>query len=750
MDASFMSRRHLDTTPLDAHEPFSPTSITPTKRRHLPPFHTPTSASSTPPPSSSSVNFRPPAPPPPLLKLSSGETLFRILCPAAKTGRVIGKGGANIRQFREETGAKIRIDDSAPACDERVITIVADSTKRESAPSQSNSDCASTTAEFPPSSSIDDEASPAQLALVRVFERIWKVDEEREGEERKDEGSNSCGGFPQGMVVCRLLAPTSLVGCVLGRGGKIVERIRNETGAQVRVLPKDQIPHCASQGDEVIQITGSFSAVRRALLSVSGCLQDNPRAELAYSSTPKSSGSSFHGNGLPGPDPYPLPGYATGHQFVDHHSKNFQYSCAESSASYGMVKEEEVVFRLLCKVDKVGSLIGKGGSIIRVIESETGASIKIVEVGSDSDERVVIISSRENSEQRHSPAQEAVIRVHSRIAEIGFEPAAAAVVARLLVHSNQISYLFGDGGIPIAELRRVTGASIRVFPKEQSPRFGSQGDEVLQVLPVGDQSRIGGFGATLSLEFGLVQSFRFSTPLLAHGNSERVIGSLQSVQDVLFQVTSRLRETVFAMRPKFPTATSLPHRPEMLPPAYRARHEPASPAYHPPASIPRGVEHGFAPRRPFERASALSHGFDHNSPTYPDSVPNLYGNERRGQAPIYDQPISPRCPTQASGAPAADVNGGFAPNDARTSSEDAVVQSPVVVEVMIPQYLLKHVYGADNSNLDFIRQASGAKVSVTDPRPGTTEGVVVLSGTQDQTRTAQNLVHACILSELPF
>lgn len=72
--------------------------------------------------------------------------------------------------------------------------------------------------------------------------------------------------------------------------------------------------------------------------------------------------------------------------------------------------------------------------------------------------------------------------MHSRIAEIGFEPAAAAVVARLLVHSNQISYLFGDGGIPIAELRRVTGASIRVFPKEQSPRFGSQGDEVLQVI----------------------------------------------------------------------------------------------------------------------------------------------------------------------------------------------------------------------------------------------------------------------------
>lgn len=71
--------------------------------------------------------------------------------------------------------------------------------------------------------------------------------------------------------------------------------------------------------------------------------------------------------------------------------------------------------------------------------------------------------------------------MHSRIAEIGFEPG-SAVVARLLVHSQQIGYLFGKGGIVIPELRRVTGASIRIFPKEQFPKYGSQNDEVVQVV----------------------------------------------------------------------------------------------------------------------------------------------------------------------------------------------------------------------------------------------------------------------------
>lgn len=56
--------------------------------------------------------------------------------------------------------------------------------------------------------------------------------------------------------------------------------------------------------------------------------------------------------------------------------------------------EEDVVFRLLCQPDKVGSLIGKGGTVVRALQNETGASIKIVDTP-DLDERLVVISARE-------------------------------------------------------------------------------------------------------------------------------------------------------------------------------------------------------------------------------------------------------------------------------------------------------------------------------------------------------------------
>ncbi|KAL6996113.1 hypothetical protein U1Q18_006252 [Sarracenia purpurea var. burkii] len=261
MDASFAPKR-----PFDSSDPPSSTTAAGTasftKRRHH--LHQPPSYSASP----SSITSRPP---PPLFKLAAGEILFRILCPSAKTGGVIGKGGAVIRQLREETGARIRIDDSVSGCEERVILIVADSTRKDTSAieaKQNTDNVDSIGGEFAESSSnsiSEDEGSQAQQALVRVFERILKVDEERNGvsaengngEGNKEGGSNKGGGdgaTPQGPVVCRLLAPSNQVGCVLGRGGKIVEKIRHDSGAQVRVFPKDQIPACAYPGDELIQI----------------------------------------------------------------------------------------------------------------------------------------------------------------------------------------------------------------------------------------------------------------------------------------------------------------------------------------------------------------------------------------------------------------------------------------------------------------------------------------------------------------
>lgn len=47
-----------------------------------------------------------------------------------------------------------------------------------------------------------------------------------------------------------------------------------------------------------MQITGNISAVKKALLSVSGCLQDKPRVDAANYGSSKISGRMLHAGGM--------------------------------------------------------------------------------------------------------------------------------------------------------------------------------------------------------------------------------------------------------------------------------------------------------------------------------------------------------------------------------------------------------------------------------------------------------------------
>lgn len=139
-----------------------------------------------------------------------------------------------------------------------------------------------------------------------------------------------------------------------------------------------------------MQLTGSFGAVKKALLSVSACLLDK---DASNSGAFKSSGPGVHHGAAAPPQGEPHPQ----RYGPDHHSRGYAPFPGSESAgpAHRLFVEEEVVFKLLCQQEKVGSLIGKGGSIVRALQNDTGASIQIVDAGPESDERVVVISARE-------------------------------------------------------------------------------------------------------------------------------------------------------------------------------------------------------------------------------------------------------------------------------------------------------------------------------------------------------------------
>lgn len=97
------------------------------------------------PPRSSSSHGMPPMPwiegyedQPPRLGLNSfngvppghreeaaAEFSMKILCSSAKIGGVIGKGGFNVKQLQQETGAGIHVEDASSELEERVIRVSA-------------------------------------------------------------------------------------------------------------------------------------------------------------------------------------------------------------------------------------------------------------------------------------------------------------------------------------------------------------------------------------------------------------------------------------------------------------------------------------------------------------------------------------------------------------------------------------------------------------------------------------------------
>lgn len=55
-------------------------------------------------------------------------------------------------------------------------------------------------------------------------------------------------------MTARLLVSSDQIGCIIGKGGHIVQNIQSETGAQIRMVKDDHLPTCALSSDELVQV----------------------------------------------------------------------------------------------------------------------------------------------------------------------------------------------------------------------------------------------------------------------------------------------------------------------------------------------------------------------------------------------------------------------------------------------------------------------------------------------------------------
>ncbi|KAL7609365.1 hypothetical protein Lser_V15G12503 [Lactuca serriola] len=356
---------------------------------------------------------------------NSSETLYRILCHSRKIGSVIGKGGVIIKALREETQAKITIDDSIPGSEERVVIIYSPSTKKPVTHNDMNLQCA------------------AQDALLKVHDKI--LEEDINNNEK--------------LVTTRILVPNNMVGCLLGKKGDVIQRLRSETRANIRILPSDQLPVCALSTDELVQISAKPAIVKRALYEISTLLHHHPRKDNFIPSGP-------HGFHPPGPQITNLPPPARWRG--DYGSDQSRFGDTPSEFS----------MKILCSTAKIGGVIGKGGSNVRQIQQETGTDIHVDDVAADSDERVICVSSFEDLRNPRSRTIDAILFLQEKASDYSEK---GIVSTRLLLPSSKVGCILGQGGHVINEMRRRTKADIRVYSKQEKPKCASKDEELVKV-----------------------------------------------------------------------------------------------------------------------------------------------------------------------------------------------------------------------------------------------------------------------------
>ncbi|KAL0864978.1 hypothetical protein Bca101_044096 [Brassica carinata] len=359
--------------------------------------------------------------------IGSEDTVYRYLCPVKKAGSIIGKGGEIAKQIRSETKSNMRINEALPGCEERVVTVYSTSDALNSFGDDGELVC------------------PALDALFKVHDMIVA--------DSNDDDDDDVLGEKETVTV-RMLVPSDQIGCVIGKGGQVIQNLRNETNAQIRVI-KDNLPSCALtlSHDELLQIIGEPLIVREALYQVASLLHDNPsRFQHSLLSSPS---SLIH---------QPLT--------ISHRTHAARRDLADAT---------EFCVCFICPAENVGGVIGKGGGFINQIRQETGATIRVTTSETEEDDSIIFISSKEFYDDQ-SPTVNAAIRLQERCSEkVGKDTNDSTISTRLLVSSSHIGCLIGKGGAVISEMRSVTRANIRILQKENVPKIAREDEEMVQI-----------------------------------------------------------------------------------------------------------------------------------------------------------------------------------------------------------------------------------------------------------------------------
>ncbi|XP_056145211.1 insulin-like growth factor 2 mRNA-binding protein 2a isoform X6 [Lampris incognitus] len=338
---------------------------------------------------------------------------LRMLVPTQFVGAIIGKEGLTIKNVTKQTQSKVDIHRKENAgASEKPITI----------------------------HSTPEGCSSACRMIMDIMQK-----EANETKTTED-------------IPLKILAHNSLVGRLIGKEGRNLKKIEEETGTKITISSLQDLT--IYNPERTITVKGSMEDCCKAEVEIMRKLREAYENDIAA--------INQQTNLIPGLNLNALGIFSSGLSVLPPAAG--PRGGVPPVAPAQQAPEQEVVY-LFIPTQAVGALIGKKGQHIKQLARFAGASIKIAPAESpDVTERMVIITGPPEAQFK------AQGRIFGKLKEENFFTAKEEVKleTHIKVPSTAAGRVIGKGGKTVNELQNLTSAEV-IVPRDQTP---DENDEV--------------------------------------------------------------------------------------------------------------------------------------------------------------------------------------------------------------------------------------------------------------------------------
>ncbi|KFV82627.1 Insulin-like growth factor 2 mRNA-binding protein 2, partial [Struthio camelus australis] len=327
---------------------------------------------------------------------------LRMLVPTQFVGAIIGKEGLTIKNLTKQTQSKVDIHrkENAGAA-EKPITIHA----------------------------TPEGCSEACRMILDIMQK--EADETKSAEE----------------IPLKILAHNSLVGRLIGKEGRNLKKIEQDTGTKITISPLQDLT--IYNPERTITVKGSTEACSNAEVEIMKKLREAYENDVVA--------VNQQANLIPGLNLSALGIFSTGLSMLP--SATGARGAAAAAPYHPFAIPEQEVVNLFIPTQAVGAIIGKKGQHIKQLARFAGASIKVSRASG-----MVVITGPPEAQFK------AQGRIFGKLKEENFfnPKEEVKLEAHIKVPSFAAGRVIGKGGKTVNELQNLTSAEV-IVPRDQTP-----------------------------------------------------------------------------------------------------------------------------------------------------------------------------------------------------------------------------------------------------------------------------------------